>query len=82
MKFSGKLLLWIILKATKSHGFTLSLEDTFFEKPQEGRKKGSPYSPAVLRLTYIYSIRSLEKATNFFCLHETKSFNLAKCFRL
>ena len=27
----------IILKATKSHGFTLSLEDTFFEKPQEGQ---------------------------------------------
>ena len=25
----------IILKVTKNQGFTLSLEDTFFEKPQE-----------------------------------------------
>ena len=36
MKFSGKMRLMIILKVTKSQGFTLSLEDTFFEKPQEG----------------------------------------------
>ena len=34
MKFSGKMCLMIILKATKNQGFTLSLEDTFFEKPQ------------------------------------------------
>ena len=34
MKFSGKMCLKIILKVTKSQGFTLSLEDTFFEKPQ------------------------------------------------
>ena len=26
----------IILQVTKGQGFTLSLEDTFFEKPQEG----------------------------------------------
>ena len=35
MKFSGKMCLKIILKATKNQGFTLSLEDTFLEKPQE-----------------------------------------------
>ena len=34
MKFSGKICLMIILKVTKNQGFTLSLEDTFFEKPQ------------------------------------------------
>ena len=27
----------IILKDTKKQGFTLSLEDTFFEKPQGGQ---------------------------------------------
>ena len=34
MKFSGKMWLMIILKVTKNKGITLSLEDTFFEKPQ------------------------------------------------
>ena len=34
MKFSGKMCFEIILKVTKNQGFTLSLEDTFFEKPQ------------------------------------------------
>ena len=35
MKFSGKMYRMIILKVTKKQGSTLSLEDTFFEKPQE-----------------------------------------------
>ena len=34
MKFSGKMCLLILLKVTKNQGFTLSSEDTFFEKPQ------------------------------------------------
>ena len=34
IKFSGKLWLMITMKVTKKQGFTLSLEDTFFEKPQ------------------------------------------------
>ena len=34
MKFSGKMWLMIILKVTKTQLFTLSLEDTFFGKPQ------------------------------------------------
>ena len=31
----------IILKVTKDQAFTLSLEDTFFEKPREGTGGGS-----------------------------------------
>ena len=34
MKFSAKIWLIIILQVTKNQGFTLSLEDTFIEKPQ------------------------------------------------
>ena len=40
MKFSGKMCLKIILKVTKNQGFTLSLEDTFFEKPHDGGWEG------------------------------------------
>ena len=36
MKFSEKMCLKIILKVRKNQGFTFSLEDTFFEKPQVG----------------------------------------------
>ena len=39
MKFSGKMCLMIMLKVTKNQGFTLCLEDTFFEK-QQGRGGG------------------------------------------
>ena len=42
MKFSGKMCLMIILKVTKNQGFILSLEDTFFEKPQGGEVKLTP----------------------------------------
>ena len=41
MKFSGTMLFKIILKVTKNQGFTLSLEDTLFEKPQ-GDQFGNP----------------------------------------
>ena len=34
MKFSGKMCLMIKLKVTNDQGFTLSVEDTFYEKPQ------------------------------------------------
>ena len=37
MKFSEKMCLKIILKVTKIQGFTLSLEDTLFNKPQGGQ---------------------------------------------
>ena len=33
MKFSRNMCLKIISKVTKNQGFTLSLEDTFFQKP-------------------------------------------------
>ena len=36
MKFSEKVWLMIILKVTKEHGFALSLENTFLERPQGG----------------------------------------------
>ena len=36
MKFSGKMCFKIILKVTKNQGSTLSREDTFFIKSQEG----------------------------------------------
>ena len=36
MKFLRKMYLMIILKVTKNQSFTLSLEDTFFEKPLGG----------------------------------------------
>ena len=49
MKLSEKMCLKIILKVTKDQGFTLSVEDTFFEKPQGGGVKLTP--PAVLGLT-------------------------------
>ena len=55
MKFSGKMCLMIILKVTKNKGFTLSLEDTYFEKPQGGGKltplPPTPSPPAVLGLS-------------------------------
>ena len=34
MKFSRKMWLMLILKVAKNQGFTLTLEDKFFEKPQ------------------------------------------------
>ena len=37
MKLLGKMCLMIILKVTENPGFTLSLEGTLFEKPQEGQ---------------------------------------------
>ena len=51
MKFSGKMCLKIMLKVTKNQGVTLSLEDTFFEKPQGGEwcQFDRP-SPAILGL--------------------------------
>ena len=53
MKFSVKMIFMIILKVTKDQGFTLSLEDTFFKKPQGGGGQIDPsssLSPAVLGL--------------------------------
>ena len=46
IKFSGKIWPIIILKVTKNQGFTLSLEDTFFERPQEENQIDCP-PPAI-----------------------------------
>ena len=50
MTFSEKMCVKIILKVTKNEGFTLSLEDTFFEKPQGGVKLIAPLLAASLNL--------------------------------
>ena len=42
----------IILKVTKSQGFTLSLEDAFFEKPPGGRIPPPP-SPQPFRVKFL-----------------------------
>ena len=41
MKFPGNMWLMIVLKVTRKQGFTISLEDTFFEKSQGRRRRGS-----------------------------------------
>ena len=45
MKFSRKMCLKIILKVTENQGLTLSLEDTFFKKPQGGGGSNWPPQP-------------------------------------
>ena len=45
MKFSGKMRFKIILKVKKKQGFTISLKDTFFEKPQVRVKLTTAPSP-------------------------------------
>ena len=45
MKFSGKMYLKIILKVRKNRSLTLSLEDTFSKKTQEGRRGEGKLNP-------------------------------------
>ena len=66
MKFSGKMCLRIILKVTENQGFTLSLENTFFEKPQGGQIDPSP--PAVLGLKNMASSEGISYLQEFFML--------------
>ena len=56
MKFSGKMCPMITLKFTISESFTLSLEDTFFEKPQGGRGGGQIDFPPTSRFGIIVNI--------------------------
>ena len=42
MNFLGKMRLMIKLKARKDQSFTLSFEDIFLEKPQEGSQNDPP----------------------------------------
>ena len=41
MEFPGKIWLLILLKVTKKQSFTLSPENTFFEKPQNHRVRSN-----------------------------------------
>ena len=50
MTFSQNMWLTIILELTKYQGFTLSLEDTFFEKPQGGQIDPPPPLPSRFRV--------------------------------
>ena len=70
MKSLGKMwLMMIIIKVPKNQGFTLSLEDKFFEKPQDW-SNWLPL-PAVLglntsRLSYLsFTILTLNRWSNF-----------------
>ena len=74
MKFSGKMYIMIILKVTKKQSFTLSLEDTFFKKPQ-GELKLIP--PVVLGLTDQVDLRKL-----LLYFYEIKNYTLWLVFLL
>ena len=56
MIFSAMIWLMIISKVTKKQSFTLSLENTFYEKPQEGSQIGAP---TYLGLTFFQLEREL-----------------------
>ena len=60
-EISGKMGLMIILKVTKNQGFTPSLQDTFFEKPQ-GEEVGSNGTP----VPGVLGLMNLEDALNLF----------------
>ena len=59
--------LMIILKVTKNQGFTLSLEDVFLEKPQEGVNlrvnKGS-----ILNIFKTMSFKAMSFCKHSYCL--------------
>ena len=54
MKFSGKMWLVIILKVTQNQGFTLSLGDTFLEKPQGNKKKQRLFLPLIANYKRVF----------------------------
>ena len=64
MKFSGKMCLKIILKVTKNQGFSLSLEDTLFEKPHGGQVALPPHAPAVLGVISFFTAKT--QSSNFY----------------
>ena len=71
MKFTGKMCFKIILKFTTNQGSTLSIEDTFFKKPQEGQFD-PPSPPLPGRLGLIDLHLSLSKVS--FMLHQIAIF--------
>ena len=60
MKFSERMYPKIILKFAKNEGFTLSVEDTLFQKPQAGKGgQIDPHPPAVLGLISLRYMKRL-----------------------
>ena len=56
----------IILKVTKNQGFTLSLEDTFFEKPQGGCQidPPTPHPPSPLAPPAVLGLKEMRNSFN------------------
>ena len=77
MKFSGKMCLMMILEVTKNRGFTLSLEDTFFEKSQGGGVKLTPLSR--FRVKELSHVSEARFQVLFFC---TSYWVGLKCVKL
>ena len=61
MKFSGMMCFEIILKITKNQGFTLSLEDTFFEKRTGQFDPPSPGILGSMKITLVISIWEMHR---------------------
>ena len=78
MRFSGNMCFKIISKVTKNQGFTLTLEDKFFEKPQ-GDQFDLPRQIRVNRATQLFCNRPFPNLTLFktllFCLYLKKLVN-------
>ena len=68
MKFSKKICLMIILKVTKNQGFTLSLEDTFFEKPQGGGGQFDPPAVSGLKIKTAKTPSLRKRTSNVFLI--------------
>ena len=64
--FSGKLCFKIILKITKSQGSTLSIENTFFKKPQ-GRINLTPSPPSLRQIRVNQERSSSDSLKIYFC---------------
>ena len=80
MKCSGKMCLIIIVKVTKNKGFTLSVEDTLFEKPQAAPpwwrnpwQQTSMYSN-ILILIFIFAHICIQKTVVRFCIFGENSW--------
>ena len=78
MKFSGKMWIIIILKVTKNQGFTLSLEDTFFGKPQGG----SNWPPFLSRFRVNNGGFITDKELKYFSFDHKRVCNLIKLYFL
>ena len=78
MKLSGKMCLMIISKVTKSQGFILSLENTFFEKPYggEGGSNWPPSFPSRFKVKSIFFHKSRDTMKRWSIIKKFTSDNL------